>query len=262
MRTHLTLGFIAMSAILTSGLAFAQTDAAKPAQSVADPVIPAATSPALGPDGKPIQTAEEKAEEQKRVLGVLPNYRTADGTKSFERMTPQGKIHIAVKDSFDYPSFGVAAALSLIYQAENQNPDFGQGVKGYLHRYATGVGDQIIGNMMTEGFMPALLREDPRYFRKVNGRFWSRLGYASTRTLIAKDDHGKNCFNFAEVIGNGIGASIGEAYYPKSRSGLDVLSRTWTAIATDTISNVLKEFWPDIKQHYHERHMAKLAARP
>jgi hypothetical protein len=275
MRKHLSLGLLATSAILTSGLAFAQSDSALPKQSATDPAIPAtapaatvptpgtlATPQALGPDGKPIQTEEEKIEMQKRILGVLPNYRTADGTKAFIPLTAKGKIHIALKDSFDYPSYAVGAGLSLIYQAENQNPDFGQGVKGYLHRYATSTSDQIIGNMMTEGFMPALMHEDPRYFRKVTGSFWSRLGYSATRTLVGKDDHGKDIPNFSEVIGNGIGAAIGNAYYPHSRTGGDILQRTYTAIGTDTISNILKEFWPDVKNYYHQKHLEKLAAQP
>jgi len=114
---------------------------------------------------------------------------------------------------------------------------------------------------MTEGFMPALLREDPRYFRKVNGSFMSRLGYSLTRTMIAKDDHGKTCVNFAEILGNGVAASIGDLYYPGSRSGSDIRNRTLTAIGTDTVSNVLKEFWPDIKRHYREKHLAKLTAQ-
>jgi hypothetical protein len=267
MRKHFTLGHIAMCAILTSGLAFAQSDPTQPVIPPAQPppaagsTTPAAPPPALGPDGKPIQTEAERIEMQKRVLGVLPNYRTADGTKAFVPLTAGGKINIAVKDSFDKPSFVIAAFLSLIYQAENDNPDFGQGVKGYAHRYAASLGDQIIGNMMTEGFMPALLHEDPRYFRKVNGSIKSRLGYSLTRTMIAKDDHGKACINFAEILGNGVGASIGELYYPHSRTGADVLNRTLTSIGTDTVSNVLKEFWPDIKNHYRKKHLEKLAAQ-
>jgi hypothetical protein len=259
MRKDFTLGIFAMSAIITSGLAFAQSDVAQPGQSAPETTLAAnPVNPTLGADGKPIQTEAEKLEMQKRVLGVLPNYRTADGTKAFSPLTAGGKINIAVKDSFDKPSFVIAAALSLIYQAENDNPDFGQGVKGYAHRYVAGLGDQIIGNMLTEGFMPALLREDPRYFRKVNGSFMSRLGYSLTRTLVAKDDHGKTCFNFAEVLGNGVGASIGELYYPNSRSAHDVMNRTLTSIGTDTVSNVLKEFWPDIKAHYLRKHQEKL----
>jgi hypothetical protein len=265
MRKHFTLGFIAVSAILTSGLAFAQGDVAQQVPATPEATVPATApatqTPEMGPDGKPIQTEAERREMQKRVLGVLPNYRTADGTKAFSPLTAKGKINIAVKDSFDKPSFVIAAVLSLIYQAENDNPDFGQGVKGYAHRYVAGLGDQIIGNMLTEGFMPALLHEDPRYFRKVNGRVMNRLGYSLTRTLIAKDDHGKTCVNFAEILGNGVGASIGELYYPHSRTGSDVLNRTLTSIGTDTISNIMKEFWPDIKAHYQRKHREKLAAK-
>jgi hypothetical protein len=259
MRKDFTLGIIAMCAIMTSGLAFAQSDVATLGQSAPEAAVPASPiNPTLGADGKPIQTEAERIEMQKRVLGVLPNYRTADGTKAFVPLTAKGKITIALKDSFDKPSFVVAAALSLIYQAENDNPDFGQGVQGYARRYAAGLGDQIIGNMMTEGFMPALFHEDPRYFRKVNGTFMSRLGYSLTRTLVARDDHGKNTFNFAEIVGNGAGAAIGNLYYPNSRAAHDVMNRTLTSIGTDTVSNVLKEFWPDIKAHYLRKHQEKL----
>jgi hypothetical protein len=260
-----SLGLIAASAILTSGLAFAQSEPAHPQSPVDSPavvptsgtqVIPGTSATAQG-DEKPLQTPEEKAEQDKRIFGVLPNYRTADGTKQFVPMNAKGKIHIALKDSFDYPSYILAAGLALVYQAEDQNPSFGQGVEGYLRRYGAGIGDQVIGNMMTEGFMPSLLREDPRYFRKVTGGFWSRLAYSSTRTLIAKDDHGKDCFNFSEILGNGVGAAIGAAYYPDGRTVGLTFERMGTAIATDTISNVLKEFWPDIKRKYWHKHRSQ-----
>jgi hypothetical protein len=264
MRKHLSLGLIATSAILSSGLAFAQNEAAPQAQSQVDSAgsVPTSQSAPVAPNEKPLQTAEEKKEQDKRILGVLPNYRTADGTKKFVPMDAKGKMRIAFKDSFDYPSFVIAGALSLMYQAENQNPSFGQGVEGYFHRYSTGVADQIIGNMLTEGVMPSLLREDPRYFRKVNGSFWSRLGYASTRTLVAKNDKGAPCVNLAEIMGNAIGAGISASYYPDGRTFGDTFQRMGTAIATDTVSNILKEFWPDIKRRYKRRHESTIAVAP
>jgi hypothetical protein len=237
MCKHLTLAFVAFSALLTSGLASAQ--------STAD-ASPATVDPTQ--ENKPVQS-----EQDKRVLGVLPNYRTADGTKPFVPMTAGGKMHIAFKDSFDYPGFVLAAGFSSIYQLEDQNPSFGQGLKGYARRYGTAVGDQIIGNMMAEGIMPGLLREDPRYFRKVNGSIRSRLGYSITRVLIARNDKGNSCVNFAEISGNGIAAAIGAAYYPDGRTYHDTFQRMGTSIATDAISNVLKEFWPDIKRKYFQK---------
>lgn len=76
---------------------------------------------------------------------------------------------IAYKDSFDWPIIPTSAAFAALYQLENQNPSFGQGMTGYAKRLATSYGDQMIGNMMTEGIMPSLMHEDPRYFRLGEG---------------------------------------------------------------------------------------------
>jgi len=50
----------------------------------------------------------------------------------------------------------VTGAFAMMYQAENQNAAFGQGLQGYAKRYGGSFGDQVIGNMMTEGFLPVL----------------------------------------------------------------------------------------------------------
>lgn len=198
-------------------------------------------------------TALEPAPQDKRILGVLPNYRTADGTQPFQRISAKFKMTIAAKDSFDWPNYLTGGAFAALYQLEDQNPSFGQGLAGYGRRYSTSYADQVIGNMLTEGFMPILFHEDPRYFRKVNGKKWGRFGYAATRVFVAKTDTGKTTFNFAEVVGNGIGASISNAYYPDERGLSQTVTRMSTQIATDAMSNVLKEFWPDIKRHLHRK---------
>src|SRR6202022_584613 len=97
------------------------------------------------------------------------------------------------------------------------NPTFGQGMKGFGKRYGTAYGDQMIGNMFTEGIMPSLLHEDPRYFRRGVGSKKSRLVYAITRIFITKTDSGRTMFNFAEVGGNSIAAAISNAYSPDTR---------------------------------------------
>ena len=130
-EVHHNLGmfrFLALGVVVTTSLGFGQSEAIGATQTpveVADPSAPVKQMPGT-PD----------TPEDKRILGVLPNYRTADGTKRFVPISPRHKLLIATKDSFDYPSFLTAAGLTLIYQAEDQNPSFGQGVKGYAHRYA------------------------------------------------------------------------------------------------------------------------------
>jgi hypothetical protein len=198
--------------------------------------------------------------EDKRVFGVLPNYRTADGTLPFTPLTAAGKFHIASKDTFDYPSYVLASVFAGLSQVNNSNPSFGQGMKGYLRRYGSSVADQDLGNMFTEAIMPSLLHQDPRYFRKVNGSTGSRLWYAVSRVFVAKNDSGKWTFNASEWLGNGMVASIGNSYYPDAVGFAPTMQRMFTQIGTDALSQVLKEFWPDIKRRWFTKHDNDIAA--
>ena len=191
--------------------------------------------------------------EDKRAYGVLPNYRTAELASPFKPLTAKQKMTIAAKDSFDGAVYPTALIMSVIYQAENANPSFGQGFKGYAKRAGTAFGDQMIGNMMTEGFMPALLREDPRYFRIDHGSFGHRLLYSVSRTFVTTTDSDHKTFNFAEWTGNAVAVSISNLYYQDGRHWGDNVERLLVQCGTDTLSNVLKEFWPDVKRRLQKK---------
>jgi len=202
------------------------------------PIEPPA-SPALKPKDEAVD---------KRILGVLPNYRTANLSAEYHPLSTRRKFYIGYKDSTDYPVFFIAAAFAGIYQAEDSHPSFGQGMKGYAHRYVTSYADQAIGNLMAESLMPSLLHEDPRYFRVGSGSKKYRLGYALTRIFVVRTDKGGRRFNFSEVFGNAINAGIGNAYYRDERKLADNAQRLYTSLSTDAFSQVLKEFWPDVKR--------------
>lgn len=193
-------------------------------------------------------------EIDKHAFGVLPNYRTADGSLPFQPITAKYKMTIAAKDSFDGPLYVIGGLFAGIYQLQNQNPSFGQGVKGYAHRYVTSFADQAMGNMLTEGIMPTLLHQDPRYFRKGTGSVGSRLAYAVSRIFVCKNDSGKWTFNFSEVLGNATGAAISNAYYPDTRTAHENAEKLAIQLGTDALSQVGKEFWPDIKRKFFSKH--------
>jgi hypothetical protein len=190
------------------------------------------------------------AKAHDRVLGVLPNYRTAEDTGVYSPISVHQKFYIGYKDSTDYPIFGLSAVLAGLGQWTDQHHAYGQGLKGFAKRYGATVSDQLIGNFLTESVMPSLLREDPRYFRRARGGVWARTGYAASRVFVTKTDHGKAMFNFAEVTGNAMSAAIGNAYYPGERRLGDNVQRLYSQLATDAFSQVLKEFWPDIKRKF------------
>jgi len=204
-----------------------------------------ANSKVSQPDGAPPEPPD------KRIFGVLPNYRTVEGTGDVEPQLAREKFRIAFKDSFDYPIYFISGAFAGISQIENSNPSFGQGVKGYVLRYAAGYGDQMIGNMMTEGLFPVLLHEDMRYFRRGAGRKMGRTWYALTRVIVTRTDDGRTRFNYSEIVGNSVATAISNAYNPDTRDASENLEKLGLQVGTDAISNVLKEFWPDVKRKIH-----------
>ncbi|WP_321477061.1 hypothetical protein [uncultured Paludibaculum sp.] len=203
--------------------------------------------------------AAPAAEIDKRAFGVLPNYRVADGNAPFEPITTKQKFVIGAKDSFDKPVFLLAGFYAGLAHLQNSNPSFGQGAKGFGNRYVRSLGDTIIGNFMTEAAFPSLFKEDPRYFMQgQNGKTGKqRFFYAVTRVVVTKTDAGGSRFNFSELLGNGASVAISNLYYPESRDYSSNFSKLALQIGTDAISNVLKEFWPDIKQRMHSKKAAK-----
>jgi hypothetical protein len=223
--------------LLACGFAFAQNPDSQPTPPPAPGVAP--------PPLQPGQT--EPPPPDKRIFGVLPNYRTANSTAVYMPITVQQKFTIAAKDSFDYPLLGLAAVIAAWGQADNSHPQFGQGWAGYGRRVGTAYADQAIGNMMTEGIFPSMLHEDPRYFRRGYGSVWSRTWYAATRVFVTKTDAGGTRFNFSELLGNATGTAISNAYYSDTRDVGDNVEKLGSQIGIDAVSQVLKEFWPDVK---------------
>jgi len=52
------------------------------------------------------------------------------------------------------------------------------------------------------------------------------------------------------------GVAISNAYYPEGRTVGNNVGKLGTQIGTDAISQVLKEFWPDIKEKFFHKKTA------
>ena len=194
------------------------------------------------------QEKTQPANEDKRILWIFTNHRTTDDAADLPKLTPKGKFAIAWDDATDRAIFFQTTVLSGIGQATNGNPSFGQGVAGYAKRFGTTYADFAIENAMTEGIFPTLLHQDPRYFRRREGSRRARLVYAVSRLLITRSDSGKSQFNFSEVGGAAASLAISNAYYQDGRSIGNNIGRYTLQLCFDAASNVLKEFWPDLKR--------------
>lgn len=227
----------------------------------AQEVQPAAPAPEV----KQAQPSPAKAQDpavdpatagvDKRLFGVLPNYRTANGSAPYEPISAKQKFTIATKDSFDYPVLFTTAFFAGYSQLTGSgNSVYGQGVKGFAYRYGINYVDQVVGNYFPEAIIPVLFRTDPRYFRKGTGSVASRAWYALDRIFVCKNNHGNMTFNVNEWVGNPVAALAASSYHPHQRTTGDIASEAGSFILSDAIGQELKEFWPDVKHHFTKKH--------
>ncbi len=199
----------------------------------------------------------------KRILWIIPNYRTFPTLREYKPIDARRKFGIAVEDSFDPGTFVLAAAFAGESQITHATPEFGQGVAGFARYYATSYADLVVGNFMTEAIYPTIFRQDPRYFRRGTGSAVSRLGYAAGQIFWTHRDSGGSQFNFSEIGGNATAVALSSVYYPGSHDASVSVSKFGLQIGVDMISNILKEFWPDLDRKFsRKKHATPEEAKP
>lgn len=191
--------------------------------------------------------------ESKRILGIVPNYRTAPSLYNYQPLTTEEKFKIATEDAFDRGTVALAGIFGAENQLTNTNRAFGQGGAGFGRYFGAAYGDLVIGDFMTEGVFPTLLRQDPRYFRRGTGSGWSRLGYAVGQIFWTHRDSGGTQFNYSEIVGNSAAVAISNAYYVDGRNASNNVSKLGMQIGVDTAANILKEFWPDLERTFRRK---------
>jgi hypothetical protein len=201
----------------------------------------------------PILAQEQPSQDAPRIFGVLPNYATVEHQElAVPPITVKQRFRLGALDSFDvfvYPFVGFTAGLA---DLKKEEPSWQNGAAGYGKHYAAAFADNTIGNMMTTAVVPSLMRQDPRYFVRGEGGFWHRAAYAASRSLVTRGSTGAPQFNISEIGGNGIAAAVSNLYYPPgNRTTSDTMQRWGMQVMWDTLSNELKEFWPDIRHALH-----------
>ena len=195
--------------------------------------------------------------QQKRLFGIIPNYRTFPSLKSYQPLSPAEKFKIAAQDSFDRGTFLLAAAFAGESDLSRSNPSFGGGAAAYGRYLGTAYADFVIGDFMTEAIFPTALHQDPRYFRQGAGTPLSRLGYSMGQIFWTHMDSGRESFNYSEVIGNSAAVAISNAYYPDNRDASDAIVKLATQLGVDMAANILKEFSPDIYRKIARKHRSQ-----
>ncbi len=143
----------------------------------------------------------------------------------------------------------------------NGNPKYGSDKAGFGERVGAAAIRQTSQAIFSDGVLPAILRQDPRYYRKGSGKIVNRILYSASRVLIIRTDAGKEAPNFSQIIGYAGAAALTMTYYP-------AVSATWNetaegyaiSIATAGLGNQLHEFAPDLIRLVRHRHRTEAHA--
>src|ERR1700677_2769347 len=113
LRPRLVTRFLCVFALLLAGgLVAAAADDAPGSDPVGQGTGPSGSvEPATG-DTQGGTESPAPVVEDKRVFGVLPNYRTTELTPIYTPITAKQKMIIATKDTIDYPLFLLGGALA------------------------------------------------------------------------------------------------------------------------------------------------------
>jgi hypothetical protein len=207
------------------------------------------------------QKAQEQLDKQlhQRVFGVMATFNTTNNRDALPLSAKQ-KYQLFFKSATDPWPFVLTAVGAGIDQAQNSFPEYGQGVEGYAKRWGAGYTDYFTGNLLGNAVLASMFREDPRYFQKGTGSFTSRALWAAGGTVWCKRDNGTWGPNYANVLGNLMGAAVSNLYYPESdRTVGETFERGFTVTAQAIIGSEVIEFWPDMVRHHKRKQAEKLA---
>lgn len=270
-RTHFALAVLIFIFTFATAICSAQSEPQTPGSrenprvrtSCAAQSQPNAPSTAQPPNRNQTENNQNKeplenGTSNDRLFYTLPNFLTLENAGKVPPLTSRQKFKVVGRESFDYVQIPWYAFLAGINQAENSERGYGQGVAGYGKRFGAYFADGAIESFMTGAILPSILREDPRYFQSGQGGFWTRTGYAVSRIFVTRTDAGNNRFNASEVVGAALSAGISTySYHPREDRSLANTASVWgSLLGYDTLTQVAREFWPDIRRKLQKKRQA------
>lgn len=226
-----------------------------PASQTAPQGSSSSQTPATQTDAE--KTKEQKADEQvkeqekQRVLGILPSFNISYRGDAVS-LTAKQKLSLAFRSATDPVTFAVAFLVAGEHEAFHDDIGFPWGVKGYGERSGAAYLDAFDGTMIGNGILPAVLHQDPRYFRLGHGTTTHRMLYALMTNVMCKSDKSRKWEpNYSNVAGNIASGAISNLYYPPSGSGIgQTFTNGMIVTAEGGVGSLFQEFWPDLSRHF------------
>jgi hypothetical protein len=221
----------------------------------------AQSAESVQPQSQPqAEKKEPKSEQNEPALPPAPSETLREEIKKGMEAQPPCRADvypcvIGAREKFQmfvdrtYSPFTLASAAFDAAYSQISGDSYGPGVRGAAKRYGANLADGEARSFFQTFLYSTIFQQDPRYHRIEHGNVIYRASYAASRVLIGRTDTGTSSINMPELLGVATSASLSNLYYPDRDRGTGrTLNRALGALASDALSNVMREFWPDVRR--------------
>ena len=171
------------------------------------------------------------------------------GARDYTPLSPRCKFNLFLKQTYSPYTFVSAGVQATWAQATGQWRSYGGGMQGWAKRFGATLADTESRRFIQTYALSTILHQDPGYFPSGKRALIARVWYSTTRVVITRNDNGNSAFNTSEFLGSLLGSALQNAYYPRDdRTVGDTMNRFGGALGSDAITDLLREFTPDMKR--------------
>jgi len=185
----------------------------------------------------------------KRELKKAIDGRPYPEIKNWHPLTTREKFNVFLKHTYAPGTFAGAGIDALKGNIKARNREYETGWRGLGQRAGIELATSESDVFFQQFLVPALLKQDPRYFRNPGLPFPQRALYSISRVVITHADDGHNTFNASRIAGGAVSQALSDLYVPGLRQGMSpVLGRVTFNLVRDAGFNLVHEFWPDLRK--------------
>ncbi|HTB96237.1 MAG TPA: hypothetical protein VK716_04465 [Terracidiphilus sp.] len=172
-------------------------------------------APALYAQARVDPSLPEAPLPEHRALILFPGYETVyDPDTPVPVLRPHQKFEMAWRKTFD-PSYVIGAGIdTAVDEMFLVGPRYNGGPKGVAQLYGYNAANLASTFFFTDGLLPVVFHQDPRYFRKARGSKTSRVWWALRSQFVAVNDQGRPMPNYSQTLGFAMSTALSNAYLP------------------------------------------------
>jgi hypothetical protein len=190
----------------------------------------------------------------KREIKKAIDGRPYPSLDAWRPLTTREKFDTFLKHTYSPGTFAGAAVDALKSNMRDRNYEYEHGMRGIGQRMGINLATSESDVFFQRFLIPALLKQDPRYFRNPDLPFTRRVAYSVSRIVITRADNGHETFNASKIVGGSISQALADLYVPGDRQGLaPIWGRVAFNLARDAGFNLVHEFWPDLRRKFLHR---------